>query len=484
MVLCSESDAGRAALVMRAVAPNRWSIATEGIAVKIRYAVLAGCLGLALIGCGGGTGGGSASDSGNGDSTGANRNRATPIANLSGDWSVAESGTSTCAGSASYTVNPYQITISQTGNDLVVVAPGGTFQGSIDGDKVAWSGSYPNGSGRTTITSMALIVAASGNAISGSGTWTWADGTSSCAGTSQSINVTRIPGTGPVPAAPSALSASGSSASAVQLVWNDNSSNETGFKIERRLSADASSPFSQIALVGAGTTSYTDSGLNALTAYDYRVRATNSAGDSAYSNVSTATTLAALLPAPSALTLTVNSLSSISLRWSDNSTSETSFRIERSTNANNGFDEIAIVAAGTTSYRNDGLMPGTRYFYRVRASNATGNSAYSNTADASTLPAPAAPAAPSNLSASAPSSSVRVVLTWRDNSNNETSFLIERSTNANSGFSQISTTVANVTTYTDTSVQERTRYFYRVRAANGAATSDYSNTDDATTPRD
>lgn len=449
--------------------------------MRIKFAVLAvGCSVLVLGGCG--AGGGS---SGNGDATGVGSNRATPVANLSGNWSVTESGISDCTGRATYALDPYVISITQSGNDLTVVAPHGTFEGVIDGDKVFWTGSYPSDSGRTTINAIALSVAASGNAISGSGTWTWADGTSTCSGTTQAFNAARIPAAGLVPAAPSGLTGSPQSASAVQLLWNINSSNETGFKIERRQSGDASSAFSQIALVDAGTTTYADGGLNALTAYEYRVRASNGAGDSTYSNVVTVTTLPPPLPtAPSALTLTVNSLSSISLRWNDNSTNEVDFHIERSNNANNGFNEIALVAAGTTSYRNDGLTPGTRYFYRVRASNATGNSAYSNTADASTLLAPAAPAAPSNLSASAPSSSVRVLLTWRDNSNNETSFWIERSTNANSGFSQIATTAANVTTYTDTSVQERTRYFYRVRAANGMTTSDYSNTDDATTRRD
>lgn len=453
--------------------------------MKIRYAaVLAlGCLVFVLCACGGGGGAGG----GGGDSTGAGSNRAAPAANLSGNWAVAESGVSNCAGLATYTVNPYNIAITQSGNDLSVVAPGGTFTGSIDGDKVSWTGSYPSGSGRTTITSMALIVAASGNAISGSGTWTWADSASSCSGTSQAFNATRIPGAAPTPAAPSALSASAPSSSTVQLVWNDNSSNETNFKIERRLNGDASAGFTQIALVGAGATTYTDTALNALTAYDYRVRASNSAGDSAYSNVFTVTTLAPPPPAPAApsgLTLTVNSSSSITLRWNDNSTSEANFRVERSTNASTGFSEIATPSANATSYQDNALAAATHYFYRVRAVNATGNSGYSNTADATTLPAPVAPAAPSGLSATSSSSSTRIDLRWTDNSSVETGFRIERSTGGSGPFSQIATTAANVTTYTDTSGLERnTRYFYRVRATNSTTglNSAYSNTDDATT---
>ena len=91
-----------------------------------------------------------------------------------------------------------------------------------------------------------------------------------------------------VPAAPSSLSASAVSSSQINLAWVDASSNETGFKIER---APASAgPWTQIATVGANVTSYSNTGLLPLTTYFYRVRATNAAGDSAYSNTASATT--------------------------------------------------------------------------------------------------------------------------------------------------------------------------------------------------
>src|SRR4029453_10569075 len=59
-------------------------------------------------------------------------------------------------------------------------------------------------------------------------------------------------------------------------------------------------PFSQIASVGANMTTYSNSGLAASTTYYYRVRASNSGGNSAYSNTANATTQAAggALPAP------------------------------------------------------------------------------------------------------------------------------------------------------------------------------------------
>lgn len=71
------------------------------------------------------------------------------------------------------------------------------------------------------------------------------------------------------------------------LTWSDNSTNESGFRIER---ASNGSAFSEIASVGANVVSYVDTGLANATTYSYRVRAYNSAGFSAYSNTATGTT--------------------------------------------------------------------------------------------------------------------------------------------------------------------------------------------------
>jgi hypothetical protein len=90
------------------------------------------------------------------------------------------------------------------------------------------------------------------------------------------------------PAAPSGLTATAASSSQINLVWTDNSTNETGFEIDRKTGSTGS--WSQIATTGAGVTSYSNTGLTASTTYYYRVRATNSAGDSADSNEASATT--------------------------------------------------------------------------------------------------------------------------------------------------------------------------------------------------
>jgi len=91
--------------------------------------------------------------------------------------------------------------------------------------------------------------------------------------------------------------------------------------------------------------------------------------------------------APSNLTGTATSATSISLSWSDNSSDETVFKIESCVGNNcTNFGEIAQVGANVTSYTNGGLARNTWYRYRVRASNANGDSAYSNIATVKTPP--------------------------------------------------------------------------------------------------
>jgi len=78
------------------------------------------------------------------------------------------------------------------------------------------------------------------------------------------------------------------SSSQINLSWTDNSNNETGFKVER--SKNNSHSFSQIATVGANVATYSDTGLSRASTYYYRVRAYNAGGNSAYSNIASATT--------------------------------------------------------------------------------------------------------------------------------------------------------------------------------------------------
>jgi len=88
--------------------------------------------------------------------------------------------------------------------------------------------------------------------------------------------------------APSSLTATATSSSQINLSWTDNASNEDGFTIQ--WSTDGGNSFSDLTSVNANTTSYQNTGLNASTTYHYRLFSYNGSGNSAYSNLASATT--------------------------------------------------------------------------------------------------------------------------------------------------------------------------------------------------
>lgn len=189
----------------------------------------------------------------------------------------------------------------------------------------------------------------------------------------------------PLPADPSGLTGT-ALATSVSLSWTDNSSNETGFAIER--SPNGSTGWTQIATVGAGVTTYNNTGLTQTTTYWYRVRAYHGGGFSGYSSTFSITTLT--LPAdPSGLTATAVGFGQISLAWTDNSSNETGFVVERASAGSGGpFSVIGTTGAGVAVYQDAGLADLATYWYRVAAVNAGGSSAYTSVASATTPAGP------------------------------------------------------------------------------------------------
>src|SRR5262245_51709322 len=89
---------------------------------------------------------------------------------------------------------------------------------------------------------------------------------------------------------------------------------------------------------------------------------------------------------PSGLVASVNPsspTSSLALSWADNANNETGYAVERSTDGRS-FAQIAQAGANTGAWSDTALNGGTTYYYRVRAFNGSGNSAYSNVASAQT----------------------------------------------------------------------------------------------------
>ncbi len=279
----------------------------------------------------------------------------------------------------------------------------------------------------------------------------------------------------PPPAAPTSLSATAISSSEIDLAWIDQSDNESSFLIQRSTATDGA--FVTVATVDADLTFYKSTALNSATTYVYRVQATNSGGSSAFSESATATTFEGPPAAPGNLSVSAITARELTLTWTDNSVNETGFEIERSLTAQSGFLPVATTAADARSWTDTTLEPGTLYYFRVRATNSAGSSAYDN-ASVTTLPLP--PAVPGSLSVSA-TSPTRIDLNWIDSSDNETEFQVERSTLAAPAFVLVATLSANITTWADNNLSANTLYSYRIRALNTGGSSPYSDVASTTT---
>ncbi|NNE06783.1 MAG: M6 family metalloprotease domain-containing protein [Xanthomonadales bacterium] len=192
------------------------------------------------------------------------------------------------------------------------------------------------------------------------------------------------------PDAPSGLNATSGYTDQIDLSWADNSPNEQGFRLERSL--DGVSGWTEVASLPANTESHSDTGLNDNTTYYYRVKAWNGVGDSAYSNVASATTdefVPITVPnAPSGLTATSNGANSILLAWTDNADNETGFWIQRSLDGVSFSTIASIGPENTVSYDDTSVSPATTYYYQVRAVNSLYQSDPSNVDSATTDAAP------------------------------------------------------------------------------------------------
>jgi Tol biopolymer transport system component len=272
------------------------------------------------------------------------------------------------------------------------------------------------------------------------------------------------------PVAPSALDASAFSPTQVKLVWRDNSNEETGFRVERE-ATDGS--WQEIAATRTDSPGYIDGGLTTGRAYTYRVRAVSGTYFTAYTNTATVT----LVPAPAApsgLSATAVSATQMRLAWTDGSTDETGFRLERRVSGG-AWTEVWKLPANSTGCLDGNLTPNTLYAYRLRAANGTVFSPYSNTASVTTW---AVPVAPGNLKAAAISAS-QIKLTWADESGTETAYRVERQ-KADGSWEEIRVLAANATAYVDAGRTAGVASTYRVRASSGTAYSPYSNTASAT----
>jgi hypothetical protein len=177
----------------------------------------------------------------------------------------------------------------------------------------------------------------------------------------------------------------------VQLKWHDWSTLELGFKIQRQeVPADGSAPaaFADIADVpsqtfgsAVGNDFWTDTNVTPGTTYNYQIASYGVNGDQSPWTVPGATASVLALP-PAATDLAATSVTPIrvDLAWTDNSLSETGFRVERANDSrfSTGLVVIGDTPANATGISDTSVIGGNTYFYRVIVHNATADGASSN----------------------------------------------------------------------------------------------------------
>lgn len=264
----------------------------------------------------------------------------------------------------------------------------------------------------------------------------------------------------PVPTAPSGMTATDQFNATARLAWADNSNNETGFQIQR----NPSFPTGLVA-VGAGATSYVDP--CGPGSFSYRVRAVNTAGGSAFTSPWVSVTIVTPgLAVPTNVTAEDTHTRRALVKWTDTSSTETGFEIQRSP----AFSAPVQVGAGVTAYV-DQCGVGT-FSYRVRTLGPGGPTAYSSWAQVQILNT--IPSAPTALTLQDMGNQSQIRVAWTDTSDNETSFKIRREQQVSGNWVNGTNlaAAANATSYLDN--PGLGTYRYRVASSNSVGDSAYT----------
>jgi chitodextrinase len=291
------------------------------------------------------------------------------------------------------------------------------------------------------------------------------------------------------PTDPSGLAANVVASTRIDLTWtastDSGGSNLAGYRIERCQGANCSN-FAQIAT--SATNSYSNTGLSAVTTYQYRVRAYDGAGNNsaAYSNTVNATTLADTIPpsVPSTFQATPTSSTQINVAIGA-STDEggagiAGYEVERCQGSGCANFTAYMTTPAPGVYANSNLPPSTTFVYRVRAFDAATPANRSGwlTATATTSADTQPPTTPATMTVTSVSST-QLNISWAASTEQGGSSLagyeLDRCEGAGcTSFARVTTIAPTTTSYSDTTLRANTVYVYRVRAYDNASSVNYS----------
>jgi len=288
-----------------------------------------------------------------------------------------------------------------------------------------------------------------------------------------------------VPFPPNSLAAYDIGIKSIGIFWINSASNATGFLIQQSVD---NNNWVTIGTNPPNNTGFVAQNLNEGQKYFFRVFATNSGGNSAPSGLLTATTEKLVAPNPSFnLAAKTISTTQIDLTWNLGTYKEvrdgiTNKRVSQgiyrsTTSSTDGFIQIALIGDYEASYSDKSGMPKTKYWYKVLSANYQGESPYSNEATATTL---GPPYAPSNLSAVLASDALgntTIKATWKDNSDDEWGFALERSIDSTFAKGVVRADLdTNSIAATSIPIEEGVTYYFRANASNKYGASKYSAT--------
>ena len=282
------------------------------------------------------------------------------------------------------------------------------------------------------------------------------------AGTSAYSNIVSGRAKAAIPAAPRVTIGNSSASGKPQLTW---AAVDGAAKYEIYRSTQQSTGFT---LLGTTTsTSYVNTGAAVGKTYYYKVRALNVDGAAGAYSSTVSGAAKAVAPAAPTVTMTYSDGGKPKLTWSAVS-GATSYRVYRSESRGTGYSLLGTTTS--TSYVNTGAAVGKTYYYRVKAVNSAGTSAYSNIVSGTArTPAPAAPV----LKGGTSSASGKPQLTWAA-VDGAAKYDVYRSNSADGTFSKVGST--DKTTYVNTGAVKGVTYFYKIRAVGASGASGFSNT--------